>query len=163
MYWPLFMNQTRRSMVSFFKKIYLQTEKFSLGHFWLRPLGNWDSNTYVMYHCRVLLTDFFSQFKNYKKVKGMKAVLRCSLFSSFLTVCNCFTNCETSVIGKPIFLLLWFSQSARSTWKRAHLSCLMHWPFCYVTQEYIISLHNGGVDRVLIAVRTRLLHRGKIS
>lgn len=67
--------------------------------------------TYVMYHCRVLLTDFFRNTK-YKKSKGMKAVLHFSLFSSFQTVCNRFTNCETRVIGNPTFLAFLASHKA---------------------------------------------------
>lgn len=44
----------------------------------------------------------------------MKAVLHFSLFSSFLTVFNRFTNCETRVIGKPTFLLfLLFTKRAQ--------------------------------------------------
>ena len=97
----------------FLKNIFTD-RKVSLGTFRLRPLGNWQSNTYVMYHYRVLLTDFFRNSK-YKKSKGTKAVLHLSLLSSFLTVCNRFTNCETRVIGKPTFWLFSFSQSVRST------------------------------------------------
>lgn len=93
----------------------------------------------------------------------MKAVLHFSLFSSFLTVCQRFTNCETRVIGKPTFLaFLLFTKRAQYVKTRSPFMSYAL-TFCYVTQEY--NILNPYVTGELIAVRTRrrLLHRGKIS
>ena len=96
-----------------------------------------------MYHCRVLLTDFFRNTK-YKKSKGMKAVLHFSLFSSFLTVCNRFTNCETRVIGKPTFLL----STKRAQYVKTR-SPFMSYALTFLlcnARLYLKPLRNGGVD-----------------
>ena len=76
----------------------------------------------------------------------MKAVLHFSLFSSFLTAGNRFMNCETRVIGKPTFLLfLLFTKRAQYVKTRSpFMSSAL--TFCCVTQEYIKSLRNEGVD-----------------
>ena len=77
----------------------------------------------------------------------MKAVLHFSLFSSFLTVCNRFTNCETRVIGKPTFLAFLLS-TKRAQYVKTR-SLFMSYALTFLlcnARLYLKPLRNGGVD-----------------
>ena len=84
----------------------------------------------------------------------MKEVLHFSVFSSFLIVCNCFTNCETHVIGKPtFFVFLPFTKRAKYVKTRP--------PFMSYALTFLLCNARvyPCVTGELIAVRTRLTQR----